>query len=219
MQIKKLYRKITRRCITLVELLIVMAILILTAGVIGVNVSKTLTSQRFRSEVDQIVDQMRLAQDLMLILHGNIHLRFARNAEDSGFNLTLRFDNPLPHQWARELKHEKRKLSNIRVIEFETDVPNHSPLTTAEYGDVGTLDLEFLSGGSMMSQGILRLSTGAYGSSENILERYILLPGYPAPITSSAERPSKEVFTADAGFNRELTFKTMEEIRVHKEEL
>ena len=72
-----------RRYITFVEMMIVLTVMILTLGLIGLNINRLVVEQRFKSEAALVVDQLRLAQDLMLILNTDAIVKF-RKEPDGG---------------------------------------------------------------------------------------------------------------------------------------
>ena len=72
--------------ITLLESLIVISILAIAAGVIGFSVNRALREQHFKTEVELVVDYLRLAQNLMLIMNADVHVIF-KAAESEKSNL------------------------------------------------------------------------------------------------------------------------------------
>src|SRR4051812_5988961 len=65
---------------TLVEILIVFFILALSIGIIGINIHKAIVQQRFETEVALVLEELRFAQDLMLILDGNFKVKFEKES-------------------------------------------------------------------------------------------------------------------------------------------
>lgn len=195
-----------RSFFTLVEILIVMLILSAVTAVIGINISNALEEQRFRTEVEVVLNELRLAQDLMLVLKANVDVKFAQ--ENGGINYSIETESPTTKNWVNELKRAHPKLRTIRGISFkdELDYP-----TTP-----GAVTIHFLSKGSVMSRGILRLSNSS--DAVNVPSwaqvRVINLYGYPHPITSSV--PAKDdpinLPHADADYDAALTNLTRTEI-------
>jgi len=165
-----------RRHVTLIEMLIVLVLLSMLAGVVGINVVKAMREQRFRSEVQVVVDQLRLAQDLMLIAGVDVHLKFAQDVDKKGIKFWMEANQELSENWSREVQRPHNNLTTVQYVEFEDfyKLPFES----------GVIDLRFLSGGSVMSRGVLRLSTSASKKYLGALEKYVCLPGYPAPIVT-----------------------------------
>ncbi len=151
--------------------MVVMAVISLIAGVVGININKSVQEQRFRSEVSQVLDKLRLAQNFMLISNEDVKVHF-KNSE-GGIKYWLSFQCPARTGWDREMTRESPVLTAIRRIEFDGAEKESAN---------GELSLKFLSGGMVMSRGVLKLSTGE-GRSYND-ERYVCLQGFPAAITS-----------------------------------
>lgn len=155
-------------------MVIVMAILALIAGLLGMKIGKSMQEQRFRTEVASIVDRIRLAQNLMLILNEDVKLNFKK--VDNGILLELSFDCQQTKGWEKEFARPKL-LSAIRKIEFKS------------LNDGKKLEefcLDFMSGGAVMSQGTLSLSTGKGKLYNNC--HYVELPGHPSPIKSVSKK-------------------------------
>lgn len=177
---------------TLLELLIVVAILGLIVGVFAVNFRMALREQHFKKEVDLVVSKLRLAQDLMLIFHGDIHVKISQRADDRGLDLALVFDHELPGNWTTDLQ-KPYILTSFHDVYFD-----QTP---------GVIDLKFLSGGAVMSHGYLRLSTSPRNTDLGAITRYIYLPGYPVPIVASQLSPDKKgnPYSEDSVFDTRLT--------------
>jgi len=189
-----------RRFLTFIEIIIIITLLTITLGLIGVNIRDLVKQQRFKSEVSVIVDQLRLAQDLMLVLNTDVLMRFAK--ENNSIKYHLEVENVLPKGWQREINRPRRNLTTVAVIEFDD--------ASAGLKNAGLpIELKFLSGGSVMSQGVLRLAT-----QDGEMETYICLPGYPRPIVNVTDPKSDKGCDAkiDADFFDKLTFDTRREI-------
>ena len=187
-----------------------LGIVSLIAGFVGVNIRKMLQEQRFRTEVSQVVDQLRLAQDLMLIYDTNVYLKFVR--DDSGFSYGLTFDNLLPPQWARELQRPHKKLNMIRYINF-FDV-------NAIFDDSETdeINIQFLSGGAVMSKGVLVLKSKQSTGDENVLGSFVWLSGSPQPLMPTKTFP-QQYYDKDVAFATRLTQITQGEISAKEEKI
>lgn len=201
---KKQHILIKRLYVTLLELLFVLAILGLIGGFISINVRKALYNQKFQAEVETIVDQLRLAQDLMIIFDGDVTLKISEAEDDSGLEYGLTFDHALPNQWAQQLQRNHSKLTAIRRI-------NEYPPTYTE-----TINMKFLSGGAVMSRCVLRFSTADFDGPD-VLTRYVCLPGYPSPIFSTTTRlTEQDCLSKDETFDAQLSQRTGEEIHVQE---
>ena len=162
-----------RRWFTLIELVIVIALLTLAGGVIGVKTVGALQEQRFRSEVYLVVERLRLAQELMLIMNCDVTLKFKQLPHNKGIEVQLLTDQKLPPSWHALVGTAPLKLGYINLVEY--DGPHLLP------NGPGELNLAFYSKGIVMSRGIVRLATGER-FIDNVLERYVPLKGYPHPI-------------------------------------
>lgn len=173
--------KLQRRFLTLLETLIVLFILSLILGFVGINVNKAVHEQRFRSEVSAVVDTLRTAQYLMIIMDNDVHVKFKQT--DNGILLSTETACPLEPAWGKILLTPK-KLNTIHIVNFK-DL--QSPIPT----EPGVVDVRFLSSGYVMSQGIMRLATADATQDRQGLQNYICLPGYPSALTSVADRPEE----------------------------
>lgn len=202
--------KLRRHYLTLLELMIVIGLLSLMAGLIAINIGNATVDQRFRSEVSRVVDEIRLAQDLMLVLGTDVHLVFSDEG-DPGVKYWLELETTLPSAWQKEIQRPKKNLKTIRGI-FINDT---TQVATAPEPAKGKIDLKFLSNGSVVSNGILRLSTsGQEDPPKGSLNSYICLPGYPHPIFSSNQKDADPACNQkeDEMYDRKLTQDTMEKI-------
>lgn len=179
-----------RRHITLLEILIVMAVLALVGGLVSIGINKALVDQRFRTEVSLIVDDLRLAQDLMLILGTDVHVKFAEDKDKSGIKYWMEMETKLPESMEREVLRKRSNLKTIRGVFFEDLLPFELV--------PGQVDVKFLSKGSVMSRGVMRLATSdSENPPEGVLQTYICLSGYPKPIFSTDD---KEKAAAECNF-------------------
>lgn len=167
-------KTLRRRHITLIELLVVLGVLSLVIGVIGFNIHELLIEQRFKNEVKMVVNQLRMAQNLMLIMNSDVRVRFRE--KKGAIAMEMESSKKLP--WLKHVQGEPKELHTIRHVGFEEknaiDIGN-------EKSGVG--EIMFLSGGSVMSKGTLKLSTDR--DNENALQRFICLSGHPEPIVIS----------------------------------
>lgn len=133
--------------------------------------------QRFRTEVAQVMDKLRLAQNLMLILNEDVKVHFKRQA--NGISCGLSFRCPLSGKgWGKEINREQL-LTAINLITFKG--------IGKETNNKGDFALEFLSGGMVMSEGILKLSTAKGRLYSD--QRFVCLPGYPSTLISVSKKP------------------------------
>lgn len=197
-----------RSFFTLIEMMIVLIIVSVVGGVVAISVNTAINQQRFRTEVSTILDQLRLAQDLMLTM-GDVHLKFEEERESKAIVFWLDFDFPLAPEWEKELKRKHKNLKAIHRVDFKDK--GQTPQTR------GILDLQFLSGGSVMSQGTLIVSTASTHETESTLTRYICLPGYPTPFLQSnisEEANCSQEINDDS--NEQMTRWTRDEIAIYE---
>lgn len=168
--------KCRRLHVTLIELLLVISILLMVAGLVGFNIRRAFFEQRFRAEVSAVVDTLRLAQDLMLLLNSDAHVLFADDPA-GGIKYWIEVDKPLSGNWNRELGRKRPNLRTIHLVELDDKV---SAISIKD-----KLDIMFLSGGLVMSKGVLRLFSDDYKNRDGVLKSFVCLPGYPKPIESS----------------------------------
>jgi type II secretory pathway pseudopilin PulG len=183
------------------EMMIVIAILGLFAGVIGISANKMMVDQRFRNEVSFIVDQLRLAQDLMLIMKTDVTVKFVAPKDAKGITISLDTETKLPEAVQREIKRKKNVLKTIRGVFFKDEL-------SGSYSS-GELGLKFLSRGAVMSKGVMRVATtDEQNPPDNALQSYICLAGYPRPISSydTQEAAENECLDAlDNAYYKQLT--------------
>ena len=170
--IKFAHRILRRSAFTLLELLIVMALIAMVAGVVGINIVTAVREQRFRSEVNLVVDKLRLAQDLMLIMGIGASVKFEVVPGSRGISMKLETQMPLPGYWDTIVKASQLPLTSIHRIQIEGIEKE------------GKLEVRFLSEEAGITKGILRLSTSQRDDDLGALTEYICLPGYPTPLIS-----------------------------------
>lgn len=199
---------VERRHVTLLEILIVMAILALVGGLVSIGINRALADQRFRTEVSLIVDQLRLAQDLMLVLGTDVHVKFAEDKDKSGIKYWLELETELPNEIEREVLRKHSNLKTIRGVFLKDQLAMESVR--------GEIDVKFLSKGSVMSRGVMRLATSdSEDPPKGTLENYICLPGYPKPIFSTDDKKQAvEIcnFAADREIDLKLTQDTFSKL-------
>lgn len=207
---------VRRLPITLLEVLIVFFLLALVMGIAAISINKALVEQRFRTEVSMIVDELRLAQNIMTILKTDVRVVVQEAANKKGIDYHLEMDTILPPNIMSQIKRQKRQLKAVKGFFFHDELASESKQ--------GRLEIKFLSSGAVMSQGIIRLATT---DNENpppgTLESYICLVGYPHPIVSldTLEDAEKICSTTDTDADRRLTEDTISRIpeKVKEKEL
>jgi prepilin-type N-terminal cleavage/methylation domain-containing protein len=163
--------------LTLIEVMIVLAIVAILAAVTGLNVQGLLQRQRFLTEVELLSGKLRLAQDMMLLLGANMHVKFQE--KDKKIVVSLDTDATLPPYWEKVVSRSPMTLTEIHSVSF---VDRNNP-----YKEGGEIDLRFLSNGTVMSAGELLLSTHENPYDANAVTRYICLMGTPYPIIAKVK--------------------------------
>jgi type II secretory pathway pseudopilin PulG len=193
-----------RRFLTLLETLIVLSILSLFVGLIGINVNKAVHEQRFRTEASTVLEMLRTAQYLMLILDNDVHVKI--NKSNNSINIHIETVCPLSPNWEKLITKPK-EFTTIHIINF-TD------RTADAKSASGTIDIRFLSNGYVMSQGIMRLATAEAAGGQGGLESFICLPGYPSPLSLTEERPKEpDCFSLQQDGFTNMTATLMHEIQ------
>ena len=170
------------------------------------NMRRALEEQRFRTEVSLVVDYFQLAQDLMLILGTDVHVKFGKSRQKKGLEYWIEVDDGLSKDWNRII-HLPRYLVATHSISFRDELE----LAT----DPGTLDIRFLSGGTVMSRGVFRLSSHQNPALPAAINRAICLHGYPHPIMSVLDdrKGSPCLEQEEFNFDEKLTKEMMMEVK------
>lgn len=184
------------KCFTLIEILVALTLLISLLGLAGFNIRKAWQQQVFRSEGDNLIQHLRLAQEILLTLHIESELEFTPGKVKW-----------VPVGSANKIYDGMIEKTKIPLLAF-------SEIAFQETGGEkknGTFTLKFLDDGYVMSRGILSLKSV---QDEMI---YILLPGYPAPLSLQKEPPdvSKLVREENELFER-LTHMTLSDVQNKK---
>lgn len=122
-------------------------------GVVGINVRGAMAEQNFRNDVQTVVEQLRLAQELMLIADADIEISFKEGA------MFFRSEDKIDPRIDKRIK----KQIPLRTFSEVTMDGNPNP------------QIVFMSSGSVMSSGTLVLKS----KNES---RSISLRGAPGPI-------------------------------------
>lgn len=167
-----------RRFFTIIELMIVAAFISIVAGLFTIGIIKSVREQRFRSEVAIVIDHLRLAQNIMLILHVDASVHFKSEPEGQSIHMWIEAADNANLSFLKNILKPK-ELQAIQYLEMEDLLSN--------LREPGRLVVKFFSDGLVMSKGIMRLSTAKDDKSLGSITRYINLPGFPSAIVSSSE--------------------------------
>lgn len=167
-----------RRYLTLIELLIVLVLISLIATVIGIGTAKAVDSQRFESGVSLIVDQIQLAEELML--HLNTDVALTLTTDSKGVMCFLEVETGV----LESLRLKERAhlfVRGVKAVSWDEEVQE-------------SLILTFLSAGGSMSKGLLHLApdTPQLRAGKG---RWVYLPGRPSTLQAALYPPvpSEEV--------------------------
>ncbi len=153
---------------TLLELLIVLLILSLGILLTGVKLKEAYEEQRFFSESGQMIDQLRMAQELMLVLDSDVEVRLAIDPETRQVTSSLIVEKPLNDAWAK-LIERKLSFSAIRSYRFDDSQPN-------------PLIMRFSLGNMSKGKLVLSATEKEYSHTSQQRQETIDLIGYPSPI-------------------------------------
>lgn len=162
----------SRRFITLLELLIVFAILALVAGIGAFNLKALFSSQEELNEMDRVLFKLRKAQAVMVLLDGDIEIKFKRAPQ--GFSMEWVPAGILSKSVSNRMGEREEALPHLQEISFQDGVKDL--LLKPPFS------LQFLSRGFLMNRGVLTLK-GAQ------TERHLLLVGYPWELQLVSKRP------------------------------
>ena len=161
------------RSMTLIEIVIVLAVLSMVIGVVGFNLANMAQQERFRAGSTFLVDRLQLAQDIMILFETDVKAILTKQENTLGFRL--------------ELDSSRIQGTALEGVIRPINIPGITAFTFTDARGVSQADrieLLFMSRGTKMSRGTLML-TGAPGNED--LTRYITLSGYPRVIRYASE--------------------------------
>ncbi|MBS4164726.1 Uncharacterized protein PRO82_002057 [Candidatus Protochlamydia amoebophila] len=144
---------------TLLEVLVVLLILSMGATLTGIKLKKAYDEQCFYSECQGILNSLRTAQELMLLLDADVYVIISHTVNNQ-VTCSLEIEKPLNDAWAKMIE---RPLMLSAIESYQLGGKTEE-----------VLKLVFSLGN--MSQGSLVL-TGKHANKETIYLR-----GYPSPI-------------------------------------
>lgn len=159
-----------RRYFSLVEVMVVLALIALLSSAFLVGVGRLLRSQQFRTAAVEVEDWLTLAQEIMLIYKFDVGVTFENRGD--GVYFQLHGDSPCKKQFSIALEpyfkepHQIKGLSRVALWQPGGGVQEGSEI-----------ELTFWTPGTRMSKGLLFLYEK--GGSE---KQVIRLPGYPSPL-------------------------------------
>lgn len=156
-------KKSKRRFITLLELLIVMGILALTATVVTVNIRSLMSSQRFYSAVELVTNKLQTAQDIMLIFNSDTIVTFKKT--NGSWLCRVESEKALP-------PHLKDLIRDMKITGIDS--------ITFDANNSGLVVLKFSAINSSTPEGILKFS-----ADDDTFVQYITLQGHAHPIETT----------------------------------
>lgn len=189
---------------TFIEVMVVLAVIALVGGMAAININKAMQEQRFHAEVSSVLNQLRLAQNLMLILDQDVSVTFREDRGRQGISYGLQMQCPAIKGWDRELTRAPQPLHAIRIVDFKEE-------RDPRLQEKGALELKFFSGGLVMSRGELRLATALNPQQSGGFERYICLPGFPSPLLATSQKRGAADCEGWQQFDQRLTQSTLQD--------
>ncbi|MDP1836067.1 MAG: hypothetical protein Q8K75_09110 [Chlamydiales bacterium] len=165
--------KAKHRFFTLLELLIVLCILSVVLGVVGLNLGSAARTESFRASVGTLVDKLRMAQDIMLILKTSVKVTLSQS--DKGLSVSIAAEGALSPALLQATS-EKIVIQEIKSFSF----------TEGDKVSTDKVTLDFLSSGTKMTKGTLVVGSGD-------LKEEIYLPGYPKIIKIGPAEADDEI--------------------------
>lgn len=165
--------KLRRRFITILEVLIVIAILAMTGGVIAFNMRKFYLQQKTLDEMSKVANLMRSAQELMMTANLDAEISILQQEKLLGVAIIPKSVPPPPLR--PMLAKSLIILNYISILSFEDafqDTHLRPPFS-----------LNFVSKGFSMNRGIFRMEG-------NGMVRSIVLKGYPSSIALTSQDPA-----------------------------
>ena len=199
---------ILKRCyMTLLEVMIVIAILFGLGSIVTINLRDALIKQRFKNEVEAVVDYLRFAQNLMLVMEKDVHVYFeSKNGNSVKMSLEISGKPLVEEQWIERSK-KPVQLKYVRYFAF-------NDLASIANTDNEIVDVRFMSHGFAMSRGKMILST-AEGNQNKALTRYVYLKGYPMHIYSQSDQDPEmnlQIENPSSSIDQSLTSLTLQEM-------
>lgn len=175
-----------RKYFTLIEILIVLALMTLTLSATALSVNRLIGQEKFFSSVKRVVDRLQLVQDLMVIQNADSSIQFTNHGGE--WHLEAKTDDFLSAAIRKEIQ---------------------APLLLKNMGEISLLNLEgqaiddnsinFWGNGQIITPCVITLT-----SADKQLQRFIFLPGFPRPINSKTAYDEPPVDTNRTEESREL---------------
>lgn len=157
----------SRRDFSLLEILITFALLSLAVGIGAFSIQGLFKKQNTLNDMQRFLNQLKNAQELMALCGVDGEIRVSKEKDQLIAQWTP--STPISELTRKLIKEQKESYSTIDEIAFNGQ---------------NRFTLGFYSKGLFISEGVLKLTGNGY-------VRFIVLPGYPAPlkITEVAQEP------------------------------
>ncbi len=110
--------RMAKRPFTLMEILLVVALIGLTFGAISFQFPKALRKETFEQGVDQVKTRIALAQELMLNYQTDVVLKFSYDDEKKGMRCFIQATKPLSDKLKRSV-NRNQLIKGIEEVAFE----------------------------------------------------------------------------------------------------
>src|ERR1700733_237257 len=151
---QKIFKNCHQRFLSLVEMLLVMALVAMVAGLAAINIRRVVVEQRFLSDVERVVDLLRVAQNLSLIVGHDTSATLSSTGKQPVIECKMAIDKLLPKasgEWQKEIDRARTPLKNVKRIDFNEQ--------TVLANRTGEIALHFRSQGTIVPTGVMRLSS------------------------------------------------------------
>ena len=166
--------KSVRRTFTLIEMMIVFALISVIAVVVGVNIQQLLAEQRFKTSAASLLDRFQMAQQLMIILDSDVKVQISKD-RDGIWKAIVSVEKNLSGAM-KEALEKNPELTNVQSIGFFD--PNGRLIDDE-------ILIQFSSLTQTISRGVLVLSAYDTIDEEGPLRRMITFTGIPRPLQLS----------------------------------
>jgi hypothetical protein len=159
---------IKRRRFTFLEILIVIGVMALISGLLTINIRSAYLEQNFKGNVSKVLDLLNRSQIVLLTANVDTVIDFKQEGDR------------VHYQWAPS-GNINQALENM-VERQKGDFKGTIEWDNGAEKKFNTFQLHFKNLGIDMSGGLLKFSSDGK-------EAYILLPGYPMPLTVQETAP------------------------------
>ncbi|MEZ5315281.1 MAG: hypothetical protein R3E91_03605 [Chlamydiales bacterium] len=109
-------RETSKHSFTLLEILLVIALVGLVMGIFAIQLPKAISTEIFEKGISEIKMRITLAEELMLNYRTDVFIDFHYNPEKKGINAIIQTARPLPEK----IKNQINRQSLVKGIEMIT---------------------------------------------------------------------------------------------------